>query len=82
MIKTRLALQGSETGPHKQYTGMINAFLTISREEGLRGLYKGLVPALFLTSHGAIQVPCRLIFALLCVFVYVDSFYSLLYMKV
>lgn len=56
VIKTRLALQGAETGPQKRYTGMIDALRTIYREEGFRGLYKGLVPALLLTSHGAIQV--------------------------
>lgn len=33
-----------------------DCLVTITREEGIAGLYKGVVPALFLTSHGAIQV--------------------------
>lgn len=56
VVKTRLALQGAETGLQRRYTGMTDALKTIFKEEGFRGLYKGLVPALFLTSHGAIQV--------------------------
>ncbi|KAM3573457.1 hypothetical protein VYU27_004565 [Nannochloropsis oceanica] len=37
------------------YTGLIHAVRTIVKEEGPLGLYKGLFPALLLTSHGAIQ---------------------------
>lgn len=54
LVKTRLALQGADPNKAK-YRGMYDALRTIVREEGVRGLYQGLVPALFLTSHGAVQ---------------------------
>lgn len=54
LTKTRLALQGAVDTP-KPYKGFLDALVTIARDEGLAGLYKGVVPALFLTSHGAIQ---------------------------
>ncbi|KAK3433819.1 hypothetical protein EUGRSUZ_D01095 [Eucalyptus grandis] len=54
LIKTRLQLQNPlhQTQP---YSGFYDAFRTILREEGWRALYKGIVPSLFLVSHGAIQ---------------------------
>ncbi|XP_030549934.1 folate transporter 1, chloroplastic isoform X2 [Rhodamnia argentea] len=54
LIKTRLQLQNPlhQTQP---YSGFYDAFRTIMREEGWRALYKGIVPSLFLVSHGAIQ---------------------------
>lgn len=61
LVKTRLALQGSslnasaEVAGLKKYSGMMDALSTIVKEEGFLGLYKGVVPALFLTSHGAVQ---------------------------
>eukprot|EP01039_Chlorochromonas_danica_P008501 gene8501-9371_t len=55
VVKTRLALQDAESGSHAHYRGLVHALQTIFREEGLPGLYRGLIPALLLTSHGAIQ---------------------------
>lgn len=39
----------------ENYSGTKDAFLTIAREEGFRGFYKGLVPGLLGVSHGAVQ---------------------------
>ncbi|KAL4423143.1 hypothetical protein ABPG77_007796 [Micractinium sp. CCAP 211/92] len=38
-----------------EYRGFFHAFVQIARCEGLRGLYRGLLPSLLLVSHGAIQ---------------------------
>jgi solute carrier family 25 (mitochondrial folate transporter), member 32 len=37
------------------YSGFLDGIRCIARDEGLRGLYKGLGPSLWLVSHGAIQ---------------------------
>ncbi|XP_004509320.1 folate transporter 1, chloroplastic isoform X2 [Cicer arietinum] len=54
LVKTRLQLQ---TPLHQAlpYSGLYDAFRTIVREEGFSALYRGIVPGLFLVSHGAIQ---------------------------
>lgn len=41
--------------PHRQYKGMFDTLVKIYKYEGVRGLYKGFVPGLFGTSHGALQ---------------------------
>ena len=53
LVKTRLQLQLSHS--HGHYTGMMHALRTIVATDGVAGLYRGLVPALALTSHGAVQ---------------------------
>lgn len=55
LVKTRLQLQTS-LHQTRLYSGLYDALTTIMKEEGWSGLYKGIVPSLFLqVSHGAIQ---------------------------
>lgn len=42
LVRTRLAAQTTT----KHYSGLINALVTIGKEEGVRGLYRGLAPTL------------------------------------
>ncbi|KAI8621415.1 mitochondrial carrier domain-containing protein [Chytriomyces sp. MP71] len=48
VVKTRLQLQGelARTSPNtpKQYNGALSAFVKIARNEGIRGIQKGLAP--------------------------------------
>ncbi|XP_051149057.1 folate transporter 1, chloroplastic-like isoform X2 [Andrographis paniculata] len=53
MVKARLQLQTPQHG--RPYSGFHDALRTILKEEGWRALYKGLVPGLFLVTHGAVQ---------------------------
>ncbi|KAJ6652250.1 hypothetical protein lerEdw1_012938 [Lerista edwardsae] len=57
VTKTRLVLQyeAGVDSSKRQYKGMLDALLKIYKYEGIRGLYKGFVPGLFGTSHGALQ---------------------------
>lgn len=58
VVKTRLCLQYVEDknlAECKKYKGVTDALKKIYRTEGIRGLYKGLVPGMFGVSHGAIQ---------------------------
>ncbi|KHJ79878.1 hypothetical protein OESDEN_20460 [Oesophagostomum dentatum] len=54
VTKTRLCLQYEMKGP-KKYSGMVDCLVKISKEEGIRGLYRGFVPGLIGTAHGALQ---------------------------
>jgi len=65
VVKTRLCLQyGNQMGlggstslsaPISSYKGMTHALITIAKQEGPRGLYRGFVPGLFGVSHGVVQ---------------------------
>ncbi|XP_056458992.1 mitochondrial folate transporter/carrier-like [Gadus macrocephalus] len=55
VTKTRLILQYNSDPSSKQYKGMVDALIKIYQQEGVRGLYRGYIPGLFGTSHGALQ---------------------------
>jgi len=44
VVKQRLQIQ--RNGQQQIYTGSLNALITICKEEGIRGLYKGLLPGI------------------------------------
>lgn len=58
VVKVRLQLQPTLTMRREHarpYDGFFDGLLTIVREEGVYGLYRGLSPSLWLVSHGALQ---------------------------
>jgi solute carrier family 25 folate transporter 32 len=53
LIKTRMCIQ-SPNDPER-YKSILDAAKKIYKHEGIRGFYKGMLPTLIGTSHGAIQ---------------------------
>mmetsp|Transcript_29268 Transcript_29268/g.55285 ORF Transcript_29268/g.55285 Transcript_29268/m.55285 type:complete len:344 (+) Transcript_29268:207-1238(+) len=57
LIKTRIQLQipSSNSSSSRNYSGIFDALRQIIKTEGFLALYKGVLPALALVSHGMVQ---------------------------
>lgn len=53
VIKTRMCTTKSSTPG--SYQSLVGGLVSLVKTEGIKGLYRGIVPALFGVSHGAIQ---------------------------
>ncbi|CAK4641626.1 unnamed protein product [Aphanomyces euteiches] len=54
LVKIRMQVQATHA-TQVPYTSVSNALKRIAAEEGILALYKGMIPALFLTTHGAFK---------------------------
>ncbi|KAI9294026.1 mitochondrial carrier [Neoconidiobolus thromboides FSU 785] len=53
VVKTRMLT--SHKNQAGAYRGLVDGLIKLVQFEGIRGMYRGLTPALFGTSHGAVQ---------------------------
>ncbi|KAI8994699.1 mitochondrial carrier domain-containing protein [Pilobolus umbonatus] len=53
VVKTRMCTTTKNTPD--AYKGLLNGLRRLYIDEGIRGLYRGIIPALFGVSHGAVQ---------------------------
>jgi solute carrier family 25 folate transporter 32 len=53
VVKTRMCTTKHNTPD--AYNGLLDGLKRLYLEEGVRGFYRGIIPALFGVSHGAIQ---------------------------
>ncbi|KAF9363202.1 hypothetical protein BGX34_004666 [Mortierella sp. NVP85] len=53
VIKTRMCTT-QKTSPGA-YQSLLGGLVSLTRTEGIKGLYRGMIPALFGVSHGAVQ---------------------------
>mmetsp|Transcript_22310 Transcript_22310/g.43403 ORF Transcript_22310/g.43403 Transcript_22310/m.43403 type:complete len:299 (-) Transcript_22310:157-1053(-) len=52
VVKSRLQVQGEMGAGPRAYNGVLSGLVHIGRKEGLRGLYRGLVPAIWFQMVG------------------------------
>jgi hypothetical protein len=55
LAQTRLMAQQKQADGSQQYRGFLHALVTIPREEGLRAMWKGLLPRLMRIPPGQVR---------------------------
>jgi len=57
-VRRRMMLQSEKPVSERNYKGSIDCFVKILRKEGLKGMYKGMVPELFRGVGGSLVIVC------------------------
>jgi solute carrier family 25 protein 33/36 len=55
MVRTRMQLLADSSAGQRAYTGYFDAISTISKEEGIKGFYKGIAASYWGCAEGAMQ---------------------------